>query len=281
MKKVLVTGSTGQLAAEIVKLLKEKGYSVTGIDLVAGETTDDIVDIRDLHAVIEVSRGTDAIIHTAALHGKHTAQDYLRHEFIDTNVHGTNNLLRACVEHGIRKFLYTSTTSIYGTAMVNDQEAVWVDEDLVPQPRDIYDITKQACEWLCKDYMEKDGIESTVLRVSRFLPEDDNTKVNHRIYRGLDERDGAEAHRLVLEKTFDTFEIFNISNDTPLQKEDLIDLYHDPKKVICKYYPEAERVYAEKGWTFQDRIDRVYSVAKAKRMLGYRPQRNFDHLLNA
>ena len=34
---------------------------------------------------------------------------------------------------------------------------------------------------------EKEGIETTVLRVSRFLPEDENTKANHRIYRGLDE----------------------------------------------------------------------------------------------
>ena len=151
---------------------------------------------------------------------------------------------------------------------------------MTPEPRDIYDITKLTCELLCKDYFEKEAIEATVLRVSRFLPEDDNTKANHRIYRGLDEEDGAVAHLLALEKKFESFEIYNISNDTPFQKEDLIALYSNPKNVICKYYPNAEQSYSEKNWTFLNRIDRVYSIEKAKRDLKYRPIRNFDIFLN-
>ena len=153
---------------------------------------------------------------------------------------------QACVTNGIKKFLYTSTTSIYGTAMVNSNQAVWVDENLIPEPRDIYDITKLTCELLCRDYFEKERIETTVLRVSRFLPEDDNTKANHRIYRGLDEEDGAIGHLLALEKKFDSFQIYNISNESPFKRDDLIDLYKSPKKVMAKYYPDIEKIYAEK-----------------------------------
>lgn len=275
-----MTGSSGKLAKEIVRLLRSKGYSVLGVDLLPSPTTDRILDVRDKDAVREMCKDMDAIIHTAALHGKHTDLNYSREKFIDTNIRGTNHLLSTAAEYGINKFLYTSTTSIYGTAMVHESQAVWVDEDLIPEPRDIYDITKLTCELLCKDYFEKEGIESTVLRVSRFLPEDDNTKANHRIYRGLDEADGAMGHLLALEKKFDSFEIYNISNDSPFQKEDLVDLYHDPKKVICKYYPHAEEFYRRHGWTFLKRIDRVYSIAKAKRDLHYRPVNNFDSFID-
>ncbi|QHT68063.1 NAD-dependent epimerase/dehydratase family protein [Rhodocytophaga rosea] len=71
------------------------------------------------------------------------------------------------MEFGIKKFLY-STTSIYGNAMVHASQAVWVEENLLPDPRDIYDITKLTAELLCRDFFEKEGIETTVLRVSRF-----------------------------------------------------------------------------------------------------------------
>lgn len=279
MNKVLITGSSGKLGREIVRLLRRYHYDVMGIDLVPSETTDAIVDIRDYHKINDVTRGMDAIIHTAALHGKHTDLNYSREKFISTNITGTNNLLRSSVKHGIKKLVYTSTTSIYGTAMVNNNQAVWVDEKLIPEPRDIYDITKLTCELLCKDYFEKEGIETTVLRVSRFLPEDDNTKANHRLYRGLDEADGANAHLLTLEKEFDSFQIYNISNDSPFHKEDLIELYFNPKAVVCKYYPEAEEYYAKNNWKFLDKIDRVYSIEKAKRELDFNPINNFDTFL--
>nr|WP_321356409.1 NAD-dependent epimerase/dehydratase family protein [uncultured Draconibacterium sp.] len=76
MKKIIVTGSSGQLGKEIVKQLKQHYYKVLGIDIIASETTDKIVDIRNRQAVEEVTIGYDAIIHTAALHGKHTNLNY-------------------------------------------------------------------------------------------------------------------------------------------------------------------------------------------------------------
>jgi UDP-glucose 4-epimerase len=279
MKKILVTGSSGQLGREIVKQLKLRQYEVLGIDVVESDTTNQLINIRNNEQVKNITIGMDAIIHTAAIHGKHYELKYPREEFIETNINGTFNLLKACVENGVKKFLYTSTTSIYGKSMVNSKEAVWVDENLIPAPRDIYDITKLTAELLCQDYFEKENIETTVLRVSRFLPEAENTKAIHRLYRGLDEYDGAIGHILALEKQFETFEIFNVSNESPFQKEDLKTLISDPKEAMKKYYPGIEEIFEQKAWVFPKSIDRVYSIEKAKKELGYKPINNFDSFI--
>jgi nucleoside-diphosphate-sugar epimerase len=280
-KKILVTGSSGQLGREIVGQLREKAYHVVGVDIIPSPTTDALLDVRDKAQVLAATQSVDAVIHTAAVHGKQYAQGYPRAAFTTTNIDGTLHLLEACAAHGIRKFLYTSTTSIYGHALTDDREAVWVDEALPPDPRDIYDITKLTAELLCRDFFEKEGVQATVLRVSRFLPEPENTVAIHRLYRGLDERDGAAAHLLALEKTFDRFEVFNVSAKSPFTKADLKTLKTDPEAVIQTYYPDVARVFAARQWTFPSSIDRVYVVDKAERLLGYAPRYNFGELLAA
>ena len=279
--KVLVTGASGQLGSATVAHLRGYGHKVTGIDVMPSATTHQILDIKDKEAVEAATRGFDAIIHTAALHGKHYELNYPREAFIQTNIIGTLNLLNACVTNGIKKFLYTSTTSIYGDSLVDADKAVWVDETLAERPRDIYDITKQTTEQLCCDFFYKEGLQASVYRVGRFLPEDDNLKTNHRLYRGLDERDGAEALRLALEVEFTDFEIFNISSGSPFKQEDVVALKHSPLAVILKYYPEAEAIYKAKGWVFPQSIDRVYVCDKAKRYFNYRPKYTFEYLLNS
>jgi UDP-glucose 4-epimerase len=277
--KVLVTGSSGKLGSVTVKHLADFGHMVTGLDISDSATTNLIADVKDKHKILEVAQGFDAVIHTAALHGRHMDLNYPREEFVDTNIKGTLNLLNACVANGISKFLFTSTTSIYGKSLVDDHKAVWVNEELPIQPRDIYDITKQSCEELCREFFEKEKIQVTVFRVGRFLPEPDNLKLNHRLYRGLDEQDGAEALRLALEHKFDQFEIFNISSGSPFQKEDLIELKHDAPSVIAKYYPDVIEFYKLSRWTLPESIDRVYRSDKAMHMLNYQPKFTFEYLL--
>lgn len=273
--KVLVTGSAGRLGRVIVELLRAKGIDTIGIDLLESDTTDALVDIREKKDISRIVRNVDHILHTAAIHGRHMDIDVPRVEFIETNILGTLNLLEASVEHQIKSFIYTSTTSIYGKSMENENAAVWVDEELTASPRDIYDITKLTAENLCRDFYEKEHLNGCILRVSRFMDEPKNLIANYRLYRGLDERDGAEAHWLALHTSFKTCEIFNISNDTPFQKTDLEDLKTDPEKVILKYFPLAGDIYKKNDWTFPLSIDRVYAIDKAKRMLHYRPRNNF------
>ncbi|MBB2148265.1 NAD-dependent epimerase/dehydratase family protein [Pedobacter gandavensis] len=278
--RVLVTGSSGRLGSVTVEHLKNSGHQVIGIDLIKHPSTDHLIDIQNKEDVGNILQGVDFIVHTAALHGKHYDLNYSREALIEVNIKGTLNLLNAAVKNGIKKFLYLSTTSIYGTAMQDEKQAVWVDETLTEQPRDIYDITKQCCEQLCKDFFYREGLATTVFRVARFLPESENLTINHRLYRGLDERDGAEAIRLALLHNFDQFEIFNISSGTPFRKEDLALLKHSPLEAILKYFPEAEEIYRKNNWIFPKTIDRVYVSEKAKAVLGYQPKYTFDYLLH-
>jgi len=122
--KILVTGSAGQLGSATIKNLKANNHTVYGIDIIGSSTTDEFIDLRNPDAITAATRGFDAIIHTAAIHGKHYALNYPRESFIETNIGGTLTLLNACVKNGISKFLFTSTTSIYGDAMVNNDQAV-------------------------------------------------------------------------------------------------------------------------------------------------------------
>ncbi|WP_312336826.1 NAD(P)-dependent oxidoreductase [Sphingobacterium sp.] len=278
--RILVTGSSGKLGSVTVRNLRRAGHDVTGIDLLASDTTDYILDVQQAGAVIEFTSGYEAIIHTAALHGRHMDLNYSRQSFIDTNITGTLNLLNTCVKNGIKRFLFTSTTSIYGNALVDGEKAVWVTEELTVQPRDIYDITKQACEELCRDFFEKEQLMTSVYRVGRFLPEHDNLMLNHRLYRGLDERDGAEALRLGAETDFTSFQIFNISSGSPFEIEDLTELKFDPLNVIAKRIPKAIEIYRQKGWNFPASIDRVYRSDKAMLLLGYNPKYTFEFLLD-
>ncbi|QHT68064.1 NAD(P)-dependent oxidoreductase [Rhodocytophaga rosea] len=111
------------------------------------------------------------------------------------------------------------------------------------------------------------------------MPELENTIVIHRLYRGLDERDGAAAHVLALEKKMDSFQIFNVSAKSPFQPEDMTELKTNPKQIIFKYYPEAEMYFHQRIWVFPSYIDRVYVVDKAIQLLGYQPQHNFKQLI--
>ncbi|NIM70696.1 MAG: NAD-dependent epimerase/dehydratase family protein [Xanthomonadales bacterium] len=271
----IVTGSSGRLGRAVIELLHAEGMPCTGIDLTPSEHTDIEADIRDAEAIQSLLNDADAVIHTAALHGYHVDRNYPEAEFVRTNVLGTAYLLNAARAHGIRRFVYTSSTSVYGEAMSQPDRAVWVDEDLTPQPRDIYDATKLAAEQLCRLYFDPGSLQTCVLRVSRFMDEPLNDIANYRLYRGLDERDGARAHLLAIRHEHERFEIYNISNRSPFSRNQLAELKTGPAGLVKSLFSGIEDSYSRLDWQLPESIDRVYAIDKAERLLGYDPVHNF------
>jgi UDP-glucose 4-epimerase len=69
--------------------------------------------------------------------------------------------------------------------------------------------------------------------------------LKHRLYRALDERDGAEGLKLALEHDFYKFEIFNISSGSPFKEQDVMELKCNAPKLIAEYYPEVVGIAVE------------------------------------
>ncbi len=275
--RVLITGSSGQVGAAIAKRL-HFAHQLLGLDLVSGQYTTHVGNITDAVLVDLLISQVDAVVHTASLHAPHV-QTSSHAEFIATNVDGTRCLLDAAIEHGVSRFVYTSTTSLYGHAMVATEKAVWVTEDLPPLPRDIYDETKLAAEAHCREAAALQGLPCVSLRISRCFREADELMAIYRLYRGVDLRDVAQAHDLALHAPLSRFEIFNISARPPFEKEDTTELLHDVPAVIRRRCPEVEREFMKRRWRLPQSIDRVYVIAKAMNALGFVPSYNYDSLL--
>lgn len=275
--RILLTGSSGRVGTAIAALLSAD-HEVFGIDRAPGPHTTHIGNINDRGLVNELASQADAMVHTASLHAPHVGRVADR-AFVETNVHGTKALLDACLRHGVQRFVYTSSTSLYGHALVPADRAVWVAEDLVPRPRDIYDATKIAAEEACRAAFSP-SLACVSLRIARCFPEPAEQVAIHRLHRGVDLRDVAEAHRLALTVDLPAFELFNIAAATPFAISDARDLFSDAATVIQHRIPWAAAAFERRGWRLPRSIDRVYAVDKAQSTLGYRPRYNFDCLFS-
>jgi len=270
--RVLVTGSSGQLGAEVCRQLSGT-YSVTGLDAVPGAYTQVIGSVEDRALVFEQVSRVSAVIHVASLHAPHR-EHLSKSRFVDVNVQGTLHLLEAAVANHCRRFIYTSTTSVYGRAMEpRGDAAVWVTEALTPEPRDIYDVTKLAAEQLCRVVHEEHGLPVIILRTSRFYPQPAALLAIHRLHRGLDARDCAWAHRLALESRV-RFGLYNISARSPFQREDMEELLRNAASVIRRRAPQEAALLTQQGIELPTRLDRVYVISHAEAELGFHPRLN-------
>ncbi|RXT48482.1 NAD-dependent epimerase/dehydratase family protein [Bradyrhizobium betae] len=292
---ILVTGSAGHLGEATLRTLRGRGSSARGIDLKPSPFTDAAGSIVDPDFVRRQMDGVTSVIHTATLHKPHVAT-HSKLDFVDTNVTGTLNLLEAAVAAGVRSFVFTSTTSVFGSQLRPEagQAAVWVTEGLPPVPKNIYGTTKLMAETLCELFFRERGLPVIVLRTSRFFPEDDddpevrsaypldNAQANELLYRRLDIADVVSAHLLAVERAPDIgFARYIVSATSPFEQHHLGVLARDAAGVVRDLYPDCEQLYAARGWRLFPEIDRVYVNARARRELGWRPGFDFAHVLHS
>lgn len=292
---ILVTGSAGHLGEALMRTLREPGVKVTGMDIKHSLYTDLVGSIADRDFVQKAMRGIRTVIHTATLHKPHVAT-HSKQDFVDTNITGTLNLLEEAVLQGTSAFLFTSTTSTFGAAMnpAKGEPAAWITEEVIPQPKNIYSVTKLAAESLCELFHRKSGLPVLILRTSRFFPEDDdnaetrqryetpNVQALELLYRRVDVADAVTAHLSAMEKAGTIgFGKYIISATTPFTQEHLAQLHTDAPGVIRALYPESEALFAEQDWKFFPEIDRVYVNERARRELGWQPAYDFAHVLQS
>ncbi len=292
--KILVTGSSGHLGEALMRVLKDQGKDVLGIDILPSPYTDQVGSIADKLFVRENMRDVTHVLHTATLHKPHVAT-HKNQQFIDTNVTGTLNLLEASVENNVCSFIFTSTTSTFGDALTPgpDTPAAWITEEVVPIPKNIYGVTKTAAEDLCQLFYRNHHLPCLVLKTSRFFPEEDddsaiatsyadaNAKANEYLYRRVDTEDVVSAHLLAMGKAQQIgFSKYIISATTPFEKNHLQSLKKNAHDIVKSLYPEFEKIYAGLGWKMFPTIGRVYLNKKAREELGWKPKYDFGYILD-
>jgi nucleoside-diphosphate-sugar epimerase len=293
--KILVTGSAGHLGEAIVRTLRDTTHEVVGADILHSRYTSRVGSITDRAFVKSCMKGADAVLHTATLHKPHVGT-HSKQDFVDTNITGTLNLLEEAAAGGVRSFVFTSTTSAFGDALVpsRGEPAAWITEDVVPIPKNIYGVTKIAAEDLCALFHRNHRLPCLVLRTSRFFPEEDdrkevrqvyedgNAKANEFLYRRVDVEDVVSAHLAAMEKAPAIgWGKYIISATTPFTREDLAELRMEAPAVVRRRVAGYEAEYARLGWKMFQGIDRVYVNDHARSELGWTPRYDFNHVLSS
>lgn len=287
--KILVTGSAGHLGEALMRTLRDGGRDAIGIDVLPSPTTDVVGSIVERATVQRCMKDVDVVLHAATLHKPHV-ESHARQAFIDVNLTGTLNLLEAAAERRVKAFVFTSTTSTFGDALVPPpgEPAAWITEDVAPRPKNIYGVTKVAAEDLCQLFHRNQELPVIVLRTSRFFPEGDdhaatrdayaeaNAKANEFLYRRVEIEDVVSAHLRAVERARELgFRKYIVSATSPFAPADLAELRRDAPAVVRRLVPQYEAVYAVRGWRMFPSLDRVYVNGRARRELGWLPRHDF------
>jgi nucleoside-diphosphate-sugar epimerase len=174
--KALVTGVAGFIGSHLAGALLDRDAHVTGVDCFTdyyarsikeanlahhrGREGFRFVEARiqdaDLTGLLD---GVTHVFHLAAQAGvrKSWGRDF--RTYTENNIEASQLLLEACVGVPLQRFVYASSSSIYG-----DNAAIPMREDAVPQPVSPYGVTKLAAEQLCYLYHANHGVPATSLR---------------------------------------------------------------------------------------------------------------------
>jgi UDP-glucose 4-epimerase len=169
MKSYLVTGGCGFIGTNLISRLAAQGHRIRVLDNLSLGKREDIEhfgvdlhigDIRDAAAVKKACHGIDTVVHLAA----HTrvVESVTNPELnFEINAVGTMNVLLACRDAAVKKFIFAST----GGAILGEQEPP-VHEGMVPRPVSPYGAGKLAGEAYCSAFHGAYGLNTIALRFS-------------------------------------------------------------------------------------------------------------------
>ncbi|MEK6630547.1 MAG: NAD-dependent epimerase/dehydratase family protein, partial [Acidobacteriota bacterium] len=174
--KALVTGAAGFIGSTLAERLLDEGAEVTGLDgfidyyprwikernLAPLKTRAAFTFVESTVADADLDRwlgGVTHVFHLAAQAGvrKSWGRDF--QVYTVNNIDATQHLLEACCRFPIERFVYASSSSVYG-----DLASIPMREDSLPQPVSPYGVTKLAAEQLCYLYHVNHGVPTTALR---------------------------------------------------------------------------------------------------------------------
>ena len=176
--KVLVTRGAGFIGSNLVNKLVELDYQVEVIDnnlIDAGKINKkanyheyDLSDVNNLNQVSRILNSVDSVLHLAAkARVQPSIDDPIGYEL--NNTLSTVNILKACVDSDVRRFVYSSSSSVYG-----DNDNMPLKENFKPNPLSPYGAQKYYGEILCNTFAEVYDIETVSLRYFNVYGEGQN-----------------------------------------------------------------------------------------------------------
>lgn len=168
--RFLVTGGAGFIGSHLVEHLLHEGHFVRVFDNFSSGKMENLNfdvgydyelirgDIRDMETCLEACRGIDYVLHQAAL--RSVPKSMTRpHEYNEVNIDGIVNMLEASLEQKVKRFVFASSSSVYGDAKTFPQKET--DASLLISP---YALTKLAGEYYCRIFSLNYGLETVGLR---------------------------------------------------------------------------------------------------------------------
>ena len=178
--RVLVTGGAGFIGSHLVERLGARNEvavlddlstgSLRNLETVPREVRVKRASILNRKALATAMEGHEIVYHLAA---KTSVPDSVAHPdaYWRTNVQGTLGVLKAAVDAGVRRVVFTSTAAVYG-----DSEDNPMVETMRPAPASPYATTKMVGEFACEEIASLKGLETVVLRIfNAYGPRQDPT----------------------------------------------------------------------------------------------------------
>tara|TARA_B100000965_G_scaffold66940_1_gene52467 strand:+ start:655 stop:1656 length:1002 start_codon:yes stop_codon:yes gene_type:complete len=298
MKKIFITGGAGYAGSCLVPELLKKGYKVTVYDIMY--YTDNFLpkdnpnlniikgDIREIKKVLESCNGHDVFIHLACISND---TSFALDEQLSTsiNLDAFEPMVIAAKNSGIKRFIYASTSSVYG---VSEKKNVTEDHPLIPLT--LYNKYKGMCEPLLFKHTD-DNFEGVIFRpatVCGYAPRQRldlsvNILTNFAVNKGfikvfggnqlrpnLHVMDYSDAVELLIKSESKKIknQIFNIG----YQNLTIIEIANLVKKVVEKNFPKKSEIKIIREKSDDNRSYHINSD-KIKNLLNYSPKRSIEN----
>ena len=293
----LVTGGAGFIGSNLVDGLLSKGYRVRVLDNLSTGKKENLAnacsrsefilgDLREGKDLRKAVRGVSYVFHMGAISNvpQSVAQPLVTHE---VNVTGTLRLLQASREAGVKRFIFTSSSSVYG-----ETDKFPSHEEDLPRPESPYAASKIMGEYSCQNFSKLYGLETVALRYFNVFGPRQNPKSRYACvipiflkcllkevpaevhWDGKQSRDFVyvddvvEANLLAMKKNGISGEVFNIGSHSEVR---VIDCLTGIRRILG--LKKAKIVYAPKR---EGDIRRTFAdITRARRLLGYRPSVSF------